>query len=100
VAAPGPRSALRVEAPDVASAKAAAAIQFDLDEIQRNRITHGAANGAPARERRLASRAERGPPEFIIFTPESRVRLLPRWFVVGGRRVTPLKEALTALKLR
>jgi hypothetical protein len=27
-----------VEAPDVASAKAAAAIQFDLDEIQRNRI--------------------------------------------------------------
>jgi hypothetical protein len=28
----------QVEAPDVASAKAAAAIQFDLDEIQRNRI--------------------------------------------------------------
>jgi hypothetical protein len=27
-----------VEAPDVAAAKAAAAIQFDLDEIQRNRI--------------------------------------------------------------
>ena len=27
-----------VEAPDVASAKAAAAIQFDLDEIQRGRI--------------------------------------------------------------
>jgi hypothetical protein len=27
-----------VEAPDVASAKAAAAIQFDLDEIRRNRI--------------------------------------------------------------
>ena len=27
-----------VEAADVASAKAAAAIQFDLDEIQRNRI--------------------------------------------------------------
>ena len=27
-----------VEAPDVASAKAAAAVQFDLDEIQRNRI--------------------------------------------------------------
>jgi hypothetical protein len=26
------------EAPDVASAKAAAAVQFDLDEIQRNRI--------------------------------------------------------------
>jgi hypothetical protein len=28
----------QVEAPDVASAKAAAAVQFDLDEIQRNRI--------------------------------------------------------------
>jgi hypothetical protein len=27
-----------VEAPDVASAKAAAAVQFNLDEIQRNRI--------------------------------------------------------------
>jgi hypothetical protein len=27
-----------VEAPDVASAKAAAVDQFDLDEIQRNRI--------------------------------------------------------------
>jgi hypothetical protein len=27
-----------VEATDVASAKAAAAVQFDLDEIQRNRI--------------------------------------------------------------
>ena len=27
-----------VEAADVASAKAAAAVQFDLDEIQRNRI--------------------------------------------------------------
>ena len=27
-----------VEAPDVASAKAAAAVQFDLDEIQRTRI--------------------------------------------------------------
>ena len=27
-----------VEAPDVASAKAAAAVQFDLDEIQRDRI--------------------------------------------------------------
>ena len=27
-----------VEAPDVATAKAAAAIQFGLDEIQRNRI--------------------------------------------------------------
>jgi hypothetical protein len=27
-----------VEAPDVASAKAAAAVQFDLDEVQRNRI--------------------------------------------------------------
>ena len=27
-----------VEAPDVATAKAAAAIQFDLDEVQRNRI--------------------------------------------------------------
>jgi hypothetical protein len=27
-----------VEASDVASAKAAAAVQFDLDEIQRNRI--------------------------------------------------------------
>ena len=27
-----------VEAPDVAAAKAAAAIQFELDEIQRNRI--------------------------------------------------------------
>ena len=27
-----------VDAPDVASAKAAAAVQFDLDEIQRNRI--------------------------------------------------------------
>jgi hypothetical protein len=27
-----------VEAPDVASAKAAAAVQFDLDELQRNRI--------------------------------------------------------------
>jgi len=28
----------QVEAPDVASAKAAAAVEFDLDEIQRNRI--------------------------------------------------------------
>ena len=28
-----------VEAPDVASAKAAAAVQFDLDEVQRSRIT-------------------------------------------------------------
>jgi hypothetical protein len=28
----------QVEAPDVASAKAAAALQFDLDEVQRNRI--------------------------------------------------------------
>jgi hypothetical protein len=28
----------QVEAPDVASAKAAAVVQFDLDEIQRNRI--------------------------------------------------------------
>jgi hypothetical protein len=28
----------QVEAPDVASAKAAAAVQFVLDEIQRNRI--------------------------------------------------------------
>ena len=27
-----------VEAPDVATAKAAAAVQFGLDEIQRNRI--------------------------------------------------------------
>ena len=27
-----------VEAPDVASAKAAATVQFDLDEIQRDRI--------------------------------------------------------------
>jgi hypothetical protein len=27
-----------VEAPDVAAAKTAAAVQFDLDEIQRNRI--------------------------------------------------------------
>ena len=27
-----------VEAPDVASAKAAAAVQFDLDEVQRDRI--------------------------------------------------------------
>ena len=27
-----------VEAPDVASAKAAATVQFELDEIQRNRI--------------------------------------------------------------
>ena len=27
-----------VEAPNVATAKAAAAVQFDLDEIQRNRI--------------------------------------------------------------
>ena len=27
-----------VEAPDVAAAQAAAAVQFDLDEIQRNRI--------------------------------------------------------------
>jgi hypothetical protein len=27
-----------VEAPDVASAKAAPAVQFDLDEIQRGRI--------------------------------------------------------------
>ena len=27
-----------VEAADVASAKAAAAVQFDLDEVQRNRI--------------------------------------------------------------
>jgi hypothetical protein len=33
-----------VEASDVASAKAAAAIQFDLDEIQRNR-DHGAGAG-------------------------------------------------------
>ena len=28
----------RVEAPDVASAKAAAAVQFDLDEVKRDRI--------------------------------------------------------------
>jgi hypothetical protein len=28
----------QVEAPDVASAKAAAVVQFDLDEIQRTRI--------------------------------------------------------------
>jgi hypothetical protein len=28
----------QVEAPDVVSAKAAAALQFDLDEVQRNRI--------------------------------------------------------------
>jgi hypothetical protein len=28
----------QVEAPDVASAKAAAALEFDLDEVQRNRI--------------------------------------------------------------
>ena len=28
----------QVEAPDVASAKADAALQFDLDEVQRNRI--------------------------------------------------------------
>jgi hypothetical protein len=27
-----------VEAPDVASAKVAAAVQFDLEEIQRNQI--------------------------------------------------------------
>jgi len=27
-----------VEAPDVASAKAAAAVRFDLDEVQSNRI--------------------------------------------------------------
>ena len=27
-----------VEAPDLAAAKAAAAVQFDLDEVQRNRI--------------------------------------------------------------
>jgi hypothetical protein len=27
-----------VEAPDVATAEAAAAVQFDLDEVQRNRI--------------------------------------------------------------
>jgi hypothetical protein len=27
-----------VEAPDVASAKAAAAVQFELDDVQRNRI--------------------------------------------------------------
>jgi hypothetical protein len=53
-----------VEAPDVASAKATAAIQFGLDEIQRDRIM-----GAGARlsddprsdtgERRIASWAER-----------------------------------------
>ena len=29
---------ITVEAPDVAEAKAAAAVQFDLDEVQRNRI--------------------------------------------------------------
>jgi allantoicase len=34
----GGESSVRSEAPDVASAKAAAAVQFDLDEIQRNRI--------------------------------------------------------------
>jgi hypothetical protein len=28
----------KVEAPDAEAAKAAAAVQFDLDEIQRNRI--------------------------------------------------------------
>ena len=32
------KSSVRSEAADVASAKAAAAIQFGLDEIQRNRI--------------------------------------------------------------
>jgi hypothetical protein len=31
----------QVEAPDVASAKAAAAVQFDLDEVQRTRIRTG-----------------------------------------------------------
>jgi hypothetical protein len=61
-----------VEALDAASAEAAAAVLFALDEIQRNRVigagacltaarraTRGAANGASTRERRLAGRAER-----------------------------------------
>jgi hypothetical protein len=30
--------AVQVEAPDVAAAKAAAAVQFDLDEVRRNKI--------------------------------------------------------------
>ena len=38
-----------VEAPDVAAAKAAAAVQFDLDEIQRNRIMRNWVEGDPPR---------------------------------------------------
>ena len=47
-----------VEAPDVASAKAAAAVQFGLDEIQRNRIM--VQELAWSAERRAVQRAERG----------------------------------------
>ena len=36
-ASPGPRW-IQVEAPNAEAAKVAAAVQFDLDEIQRNRI--------------------------------------------------------------
>jgi hypothetical protein len=36
-----------VEAPDVASAKAAAAVQFDLDEIQRNTSDYFITLGEP-----------------------------------------------------
>jgi hypothetical protein len=39
-----------VEAPDVASTKAAAAVQFDLDEIQRNRIMVQELGRGPARQ--------------------------------------------------
>jgi hypothetical protein len=50
----------------------------------------------PLRRRPLAS----GVRWWVILlaaTPMGRAKSTGRWFVVGGRRVTPLKEALTAL---
>ena len=41
------KSSVEVEAPDVASAKAAAAVQFGLDEIQRGRVHRAGAWLAP-----------------------------------------------------
>jgi hypothetical protein len=52
-----------VEAPDVASAKAAAAVQFGLDEIQRGRIMVQELASATAGERgAFSSGGGRGPP--------------------------------------
>jgi hypothetical protein len=53
------------------------------------------AAGKPTRPRRLS-----GSPLVRYFAggySDGRAKSTGRWFVVGGRRVTPLKEALTAL---